>query len=109
MPRMIGPRARPLPRFYAHRGLHYLAALLVVLLVAGGVALAQTGGPYNLEWHTFDGGGGSVSGGTYSLSGTVGQTDAWAIMSGGSYTLSGGFWVGAGSESIIRVPIVYRD
>jgi hypothetical protein len=38
-------------------------------------------------------GGGSSTGGVYSLSGTTGQPDAGA-MSGGVYTLSGGFWLG---------------
>ncbi|MGQ9556147.1 MAG: hypothetical protein ACUVWR_18755 [Anaerolineae bacterium] len=93
----------------AHKGLYYLAAFLAVLVIAGGVALAQTGGPYNLEWHSFDGGGGQMAGGAYSLSGTVGQADAGAVMSGGSYSLSGGFWGGAASQSTIYSPLVLRN
>ena len=91
------------------RGPLLLAALLALLLVAGGVALAQTGGPYNLEWHTFDGGGGQMSGGSYSVSGTIGQADAGALMSGGSYALQGGFWGGAASQSTIYSPLVLRN
>ena len=48
---------------------------------------------YTVDWYTVDGGGAqNLSGGTYSLSGTIGQPDAGS-QSGGSYTLNGGFWV----------------
>ncbi|MFN2166538.1 MAG: hypothetical protein ACK2U9_09795, partial [Anaerolineae bacterium] len=48
---------------------------------------------YSIDWHTVDGGGGSSTGGVYSLSGTIGQTDAsQQTMTGGSYALTGGFW-----------------
>ncbi|GMU35759.1 MAG: thrombospondin type 3 repeat-containing protein [Planctomycetia bacterium] len=50
--------------------------------------------PYDLSWHTLDGGGGQSTGGSYTLSGAVGQHDAGpgAMMSGGSYAVIGGFW-----------------
>src|SRR4026207_502216 len=54
-------------------------------------AIAQSGGPYTLNWFTIDGGGGTSTGGVYSLSGTIGQPDA-GRLSGGAYTLEGGFW-----------------
>ena len=47
---------------------------------------------YSLDWHTIDGGGGGTStGGVYSVSGTIGQPDA-GLMSGSGYSLDGGFW-----------------
>ena len=46
---------------------------------------------YSIDWYTVDGGGGTSTGGAYSLSGTVGQPDA-GLMSGGAYSLAGGFW-----------------
>jgi hypothetical protein len=46
---------------------------------------------YSIDWFTIDGGGGTSSGGAYSLSGTIGQPDA-GILSGGAYSLTGGFW-----------------
>jgi len=49
---------------------------------------------YDLNWYTIDSGGGSSSGGGYSLGGTIGQPDA-GTLSGGGYTLNGGFWSGA--------------
>ena len=46
---------------------------------------------YSIDWYTIAGGGGTSSGGNYSLSGTIGQP-ATATMSGGNYSLTGGFW-----------------
>ena len=59
-----------------------------VLLQPAG-ALAQS---YNMDWYKVSGGGGTSSGGQYSLSGTIGQPDAGGAMTGGSYSLTGGFW-----------------
>lgn len=65
--------------------------LLAVPLVT--VALAQTGGGFDLKWNTVDGGGATSSGGGYLLSGTAGQPDA-GLLVGGAYRLGGGFWGG---------------
>ena len=46
---------------------------------------------YSLDWSTVDGGGGTSTGGVYTVSGTVGQPDA-GRMGGGNYSVSGGFW-----------------
>jgi hypothetical protein len=69
----------------------------MVLLVAGAwpmatIALAQTGGPYDLSWSTIDEGGPSSTGDSYSLGGTAGQIDASGPLTGGSFELTGGFW-----------------
>ena len=63
-------------------------ALLLLPLTAAGIH-AQTN--FAVSWWTVDGGGGTSTGGVYSVSGTVGQPDA-GMMSGGTYTLDGGFW-----------------
>ena len=48
---------------------------------------------YTIDWYTIDGGGAQdLAGGSYSLSGTIGQSDAGS-QSGGAYNLNGGFWV----------------
>jgi hypothetical protein len=51
-------------------------------------ALAQ----YAIDWHTIDGGGGMSTGGTYVVSGTIGQPDAGPTMTTGQYSVTGGFW-----------------
>ena len=67
-------------------------AVAVMVIVSPTVSHAQTGGPYDLSWHNI-GPGGSASGGSYDLLGSIGQPDA-ATMSGGPYTLTGGFLPG---------------
>ena len=48
---------------------------------------------FAIDWFTIDGGGGTSTGGVYSLSGTIGQPDANAPpMTGGNLSLTGGFW-----------------
>jgi hypothetical protein len=89
-----------------------LALVLLMLLVAAvlgkGVAVAQTGGGYDLTWSTIDGGGGSSAGGGYQLIGTSGQSDAGMILSGGGYSLSGSFWSGVSIGGKVYLPLIRR-
>ena len=62
--------------------------------------LAVRGQSYSIDWFTLAGGGGTSTGGVYSVTGTIGQPDAGA-MSGGNYTLEGGFW---GVIAAVRTP-----
>src|SRR5271154_7053010 len=48
--------------------------------------------PYSIDWYKVSGGGGTSTGATYQVSGTIGQHDAGGPMTGGSYSLTGGFW-----------------
>jgi hypothetical protein len=67
-----------------------------ILAAAAFIAFATSGAfaqSYSIDWYTIDGGGGTSTGGVYSVSGTIGQPDA-GTMSGGSYSLVGGFWGG---------------
>lgn len=59
-------------------------------LFAAAICL-PTQAQYAIDWSTVDGGGGTSTGGVYSVSGTIGQPDA-GTLSGGSFTLQGGFW-----------------
>ena len=65
----------------------FVAPLLALTLSA---AHAQT---YSIGWQTIDGGGGTSTGGVYSVSGTIGQHDAGGPMTNGQYSVTGGFWV----------------
>jgi len=69
---------------------------MMSLLVAASAALAQ----YAINWFTVDGGGGTSTGGVYTVSGTIGQSDA-GVMSGGNFTLTGGFWAFA---AVVQTP-----
>ncbi len=84
-----------------------LLALLALLIPLA--ALAAAGG-YALPWWTVDAGGGSSSGGNYTLNGTLAQPDA-GTLTGGSYALEGGFWSGAAPSPegrTIFLPLVIR-
>jgi hypothetical protein len=62
--------------------------LLFALLIPA-IGFAQQ---YSIGWYKVAGGGGTSTGGTYQVSGTIGQHDASGAMTGGNYSLSGGFW-----------------
>lgn len=93
------------------RRLSFLPVTMLILLIAFSVAVAQTGG-FDLVWHTIDGGGGtSLGGDRFALSGTIGQSDV-GKMSGGVYALHGGFWAGTAAPgvggSIVYLPLILR-
>lgn len=64
----------------------------IILLVISVASIAD--GQYELSWSTIDGGGGTSSGGGYTLIGTIGQPDA-GVVAGGDFALMGGFWTGS--------------
>ena len=64
------------------------------MLIIAVLGVASVGyGDYQIVWSTIDNGGGQSSGGSYKLSGTIGQPDA-EYSEGGSYEMLGGFWPG---------------
>jgi hypothetical protein len=72
-------------------------------LVAG-TAMAQ----YSIAWWRVAGGGGTSTGGVYSISATIGQHDV-SSMSGGAFSLTGGFWApvavqGPGAPTLLITP-----
>jgi hypothetical protein len=60
-----------------------------IFLLSPALLLAQQ---YSIDWYKISGGGGTSTGGVYSVSGTIGQPDASDAMNGGNYSLTGGFW-----------------
>ena len=63
---------------------------LLATLDSLGTARAQTN--YSIDWYKIAGGGGVSTGGTYQVSGTIGQTDAGGPLTNGQYAVTGGFW-----------------
>ena len=63
-------------------------------------------GQYSIDWSTVDGGGGTSTGGEYSVSGTLGQPESGG-MSGGGFTLEGGFWPGVIVPSTGEAPTLF--
>ena len=67
-------------------------------------ALAQS---YSIDWYKIAGGGGTSTGATYQVSGTIGQPDAGGAMSGGNYSLTGGFWSLISVVQTPGAPVLY--
>jgi hypothetical protein len=67
-----------------------ITALLFTALL-GGLTAAQAQS-YSIDWYKIAGGGGTSTGATYQVSGTIGQPDAGGALTGGNYSLTGGFW-----------------
>ena len=65
-----------------------------VFVITAGLALTAlvTLAQYAVDWHKIAGGGGTSTGGSYALSGTIGQADAAGPLTGGNYALTAGFW-----------------
>jgi hypothetical protein len=71
---------------------HFMVLTLLTLstlILQPSTARAQQ---YSIDWYKIAGGGGTSTGGTYTVSGTIGQHDAGGPMTGGNYSLTGGFW-----------------
>ncbi|MFM9996371.1 MAG: hypothetical protein ACKVU4_11295 [Phycisphaerales bacterium] len=83
--------------------------LILTVATIAGVALgaaparAQMGPGLDLSWNSLDGGGGTSTGGGFTLIGTIGQPDAGAAT-GGVLALAGGFLGGGGGP-----PACYPD
>ena len=72
----------------------YLACIILasgILFIAASLTFAQTGGGYDLSWHTIAGGRSTSSNGSYVAAGTIGQT-AVGHSNGGAFEVSSGFW-----------------
>src|ERR1043166_1013441 len=65
---------------------------LAVLVCSAWRSEAQSNGQFNLSWSTIDGGGGTSSGGQFSVTGTAGQPDASSPLTSGQFSVAGGFW-----------------
>ena len=81
------------PEWTILRRARTLAALFTLALLGllGHVttAPAQT---YSIDSFTIDGGGGTSTGGVFSVTGTIAQPDAGGPMTNAQYSVTGGFW-----------------
>ncbi len=75
--------------------------LILIHLLASGFCLPALAQQYSIDWYKVAGGGGTSSGGTYQVKGTIGQHDAGGPMTGGNYSLTGGFWA---LISVVQTP-----
>ena len=89
------------------RILPILAALLLVLWLAGSV-LAMSSANYRLDWYTpLTGAGGSSSSPGYAINLTVGQSATGNASSPG-HSAGLGYWPGTLAQWLVRLPVVFR-
>ncbi len=92
-----------------------LIAAVAVLTALAPATLAQSGGGYDLTWTSIAAGGGTLTGGAYSLVSTIGQPEPGPGADGGGYSLTGGVWGGAGAVipspggKRVYLPVVLRN
>jgi len=87
--------------------LHSMKSKIAIALLTCSVsllALPATAQSYSIDWHTIDGGGGTSTGGVFSVSGTIGQPDAGGPMTNGLYSLTGGFWALPTAIQVVGAP-----
>jgi hypothetical protein len=76
--------------------------IIPLLLVATAVHAQQ----YSIDWYKISGGGGTSTGATYQVTGTIGQPDAGGAMSGGNFSVTGGFWSLISVVQILGSPVL---
>src|ERR1039457_6386404 len=74
------------------KAVRLLRAVFCIFILTSTFCLRAWGQSYSVDWYKISGGGGTSTGGVYSVSGTIGQHDAGGPMTGGNYSLTGGFW-----------------
>ena len=87
----------------------FLAVSAAMVRVQAGGTVALPGAGYDLSWFTVDNGGGTASGGGYTLTGTAGQPEPGGALQGDGYVLIGGFWPGAAAGCRVYVPVVMKS
>jgi hypothetical protein len=78
-----------------------ISKLICGMVASFGFVAGAAAQSYAITWHTIDGGGGTSTGGVYSVSGTIGQPDAGPTMTNGQYAVTGGFWA---LPAVIQTP-----
>ena len=89
-----------------------VVVVIVVILLVGSVAVAQND-EFKIPWHRVAGGGGtSVDGDRFGISGTMGQAEAGILSDGASFVVRGGYWYTAApgpADEDVFLPLVVRS
>ena len=82
-----------LPTVHRAPGNRSPGRLALILLLLNVVPCFQTAAqPYSIDWYKVAGGGGTSTGGVFSVSATIGQHDSGGPLQGGVFSVTGGFW-----------------
>ena len=63
--------------------------------------ISQSFAQFSVTKHSINNGGGTSQGNGFKVSGTIGQTNASAPITGTNYSLNGGFWSNSVNTDII--------
>jgi Cohesin domain/Dockerin type I domain len=87
------------------------AAFVMLTVLSLGIVptFSQSGGTFLIEKSVIANGGGSASGGTFALDGTIAESLAGAASSGGVFTLNSGFWASSAAPTSISGTITYGN
>ena len=87
--------------------LRHFILLFCFIVLHSSFCLRASGQSYSIDWFKVAGGGGTSTGGIYSVSGTIGQQDAGGPMTGGNFSLTGGFWALVSVVQTAGAPMLY--
>ena len=76
-------------------------AVVCCFILHAAFSFQASGQNYSVDWYKVAGGGGTSTGGTYAVSGTIGQPDASGALTGGNYSVTGGYWA---LISVVQTP-----
>lgn len=76
-----------------------ISAVCLMILTIAAHSYAQSGGGFDITKSVLAGGGGTSTGGSFSITGTIGQSLAGTTSSGGSFQLTSGFWGGSAAPA----------
>ena len=89
------------------RATTYTSAVLLVLALLSGVALAN-GGPERLR-QVISGGGTRASAGALTVHGTLGQPVVGSVTADAGVVIGQGFWSGGGgTDYFVHLPLILR-
>ena len=95
-PLFTAPRPKAVSPLRFATAVQKLARACIVLfcfiLLPFDFSLGASGQSYSVDWYKIAGGGGTSTNGQFTVSGTIGQPEASATLTGGNYLLTGGFW-----------------
>ena len=78
----------------------YLWNLLFILAIFDASISAQSGGTFTINQSVIANGGGTSGGGTFTVTGTTGQSLAGTLSNGAPFNVRGGFWQNSSTSNV---------
>lgn len=92
---------------YDKRRLTAVLLIAILLLLTTFSIQAGSGNQYAIDWYSMDSGGTmAATGGTFELSGTIGQVDT-AVIGQDTFEIQAGFWSGASGSGQYQIHLPF--